>query len=230
LYYNFDEYTNKLTALKKKIQKRDEILLDYDKYKTQLIKLTAKQVKDPIKQGETEKKFEEIKELYKKTNEELIEEIRIHYEEQYSDFKSQYKQLITSQAELYKAASNSFKALIELPPIDATAAAKTRKNLLFDATETDSNQPVTKSPPPTTGSAPPKKEISNLTTPSSQSNPQVQVGLPPPSLPKKDSASSIVGGPPTSYPQERNPFEVDKDTDALSKPPSRPPPIPPKQQ
>jgi len=200
-------------------------LLDYDKYKTQLIKLTAKTVKDPIKQGEAEKKFEEAKELYKRTNDELVEEIKQHYEQQYKEFKSQYKQLIVSQTGLYKNASECFKSLIELPPVEDSGSRKTvrkpvktpEQNTIESNSDDQPAKSVSNNPPPQT-----KKETN-----------------PGPSLPKKDSTpaltqqTAVASGPtlPTKdiYPNEQNPFEQFEDSDYLAKPPARPPPsVPPK--
>lgn len=96
----------------KKITQRDIICLDHDKYKTNLIKITAKG-KDPIKKQEAEKKYEEQKELFKKINTELIQEMRALYNSRLKDFITEFNLLISAHAALFKAMSESYNELIE---------------------------------------------------------------------------------------------------------------------
>lgn len=44
-----EQLNSALSAVKKKVQTRDNLLLDFDKYKTLVIKLTAKPAKDQLK-------------------------------------------------------------------------------------------------------------------------------------------------------------------------------------
>jgi len=98
--------------LRKKVKQRDDILLDYDKHKTEVIKLNANPAKDPAKLATAEKKFEEYKELYTKTNTELLEELTNIHNSKYKNFIPEYKLLISSQLELFASASEAFKSLV----------------------------------------------------------------------------------------------------------------------
>jgi hypothetical protein len=77
-------------VVQKKVHVRDNMLLDYDKWKTKVIHLTAKQ-KDPTKLFEAEKKFEDHKELYNKTNTELMAELKQVDSSKYNDFLREFK-------------------------------------------------------------------------------------------------------------------------------------------
>jgi len=124
LYFNIEEAIGKLNAAKKKVKQRDNILLDYDKRKTEVIKLNANPAKDPAKLATAEKKFDEFKELYTKTNEELLEELTILHNTKYSSFLNDYKLLVNSQLDLFASASEAFKGLVSQDDYNVQPAPK----------------------------------------------------------------------------------------------------------
>lgn len=77
----------------KRVQVRDERCLDYDKFKTLMIKYSTKPPKEQGKLLETEKQFEEHKESYKKINSELIVDLRTFQTNRFRDFHQEYKQV-----------------------------------------------------------------------------------------------------------------------------------------
>jgi hypothetical protein len=113
-YFNLEEHLNQINTMKKKIQERDNICLDHDKWKTAVIKLTAKPGKDPAKLWEAEKKFEEHKELYLKINAETKEEMKEFYAKQNVTLQEEYKMLIVAQSRLFLQAKKSFDGLLEI--------------------------------------------------------------------------------------------------------------------
>eukprot|EP01116_Phalansterium_solitarium_P006322 TRINITY_DN18627_c0_g1_i1.p1 TRINITY_DN18627_c0_g1~~TRINITY_DN18627_c0_g1_i1.p1 ORF type:complete len:254 (+),score=77.06 TRINITY_DN18627_c0_g1_i1:111-872(+) len=100
LYFNLEDYTGRLLALKKKIRARDDLCLEYDKYKTKFIKLNANIVKaDPIKMQTVDKKYHEKKELYTTLNADLIAELKKVHGSRLDDFKREH-QLVTQLPQL----------------------------------------------------------------------------------------------------------------------------------
>jgi hypothetical protein len=79
-----------VNAIRKKVKQRDDILLDYDKFKTQVIKYTGSP-KEQVKLLEAEKKFEEQKEVYNKINSELIKEIQEIHDNRISNFWREFQ-------------------------------------------------------------------------------------------------------------------------------------------
>eukprot|EP01119_Soliformovum_irregulare_P017365 TRINITY_DN5149_c0_g1_i2.p1 TRINITY_DN5149_c0_g1~~TRINITY_DN5149_c0_g1_i2.p1 ORF type:complete len:222 (-),score=47.51 TRINITY_DN5149_c0_g1_i2:362-1027(-) len=94
LYSSLEESILVLMGLKKRIQTRDAVLLDCDKWKTTVIKLTAKPNKDAVKLAEAEKKYEEFKTLHANTNEEVLAELKKANELQVNQFISLYNSVI----------------------------------------------------------------------------------------------------------------------------------------
>ena len=62
-----------------------------DKWKTELINITAKQSKNQSKLWDVEKKYELHKEQFMKINSELINEIHQLYSTRFTDFGAEYK-------------------------------------------------------------------------------------------------------------------------------------------
>jgi len=182
LYFNLEEYIGKLTAMKKKVQKRDVICLDHDKYKTKVIKLTAKPGKDRAKLEEAEKKFEEYKESYRQINMELIEEIKALYSSRFRDFKAEYQLLVSGQIELFAAASEAYKTLLGESASDLFPVKRPKSSQHNEG----SDILPTKSP------SPPKKDVTD--TPPTRPPPTSVVADTPPSrpppVPKKDDSNA----------------------------------------
>jgi hypothetical protein len=77
----------------KRIQRRDVQCLEYDKYKTKVIKYSAKPPKEQNKVVEAEKKFEEHKEQYKVANAEVLADLRRFIGNRLVDFHREYLQV-----------------------------------------------------------------------------------------------------------------------------------------
>jgi hypothetical protein len=98
-----------LNVLKAKVQDRDNLLLDYDKFRNKVQKYTEKPPKDPAKATtvintplsfriylrgdvffQAQQRLESCKELYTSTNEGLKKELRETYETRYQRFERAY--------------------------------------------------------------------------------------------------------------------------------------------
>jgi len=105
---NLEGFLARLKALKKRIAKRDAVLLDYDKWKTEVIKLQARRGKDHLKLFECENKFENYKDLFKKLNEELTVELREELQTKFQNLKKELDFLIEIQHEMFSTASKAY--------------------------------------------------------------------------------------------------------------------------
>eukprot|EP01114_Cavostelium_apophysatum_P009508 TRINITY_DN2265_c0_g1_i2.p1 TRINITY_DN2265_c0_g1~~TRINITY_DN2265_c0_g1_i2.p1 ORF type:complete len:597 (-),score=210.06 TRINITY_DN2265_c0_g1_i2:52-1842(-) len=103
------DYLAKLNAIKPKLKERDNLQLDYDKWRTTFKTYQDKPPKEAEKMQHAEKKYENYKELYETTNNSLLHDLNEIYDNRYDDFDSVYSLLITSQFKLFTRITFAFQ-------------------------------------------------------------------------------------------------------------------------
>jgi len=178
------DYLNSIVGLKAKVQERDNLLLDYDKWRNTVAKYKEKPPKEPAKVTAAEQKHQSYKEIYTTANENLLKELTELHTNRFSDFENAYNALITSQFTLFSNVGLSFETLDSslegfvaprrsLPPVERlsveieipkkiekekSSKSTEKKNLLLD-TESDGEDEKKSLQPP---SPLPKKSIERM--------------------------------------------------------------------
>ncbi len=116
--------------------------MEYDKWKSEVAKLSAKGgAKDQAKFAEAEKKRESHKEQYEKINAELVAEIKLLYNSRFQDFGTEYKlvrivtvrcsyqtKMVLLQRDLFFSCASAFKTgdvvNVQIPPSDLASKLK----------------------------------------------------------------------------------------------------------
>lgn len=93
------DYLGKLNGYKAKMQERENLQLDYDKWRNVVKSYQEKPPKETEKIENAEKKYENYKELFEATNLNLTQELSDLIESRYEHFDSSYSLVISSSNE-----------------------------------------------------------------------------------------------------------------------------------
>jgi len=170
------EYLGKLLAIKPKITERENLHLDYDKWRNQVKTYQEKPPKEAEKMEQAEKKYENYKELFESSNNDVIQTLSSFYENRYQDFDGAYSLLVTSQYKLFTRILIAFQELRSKGSSNPMSPMSLQSYQSNSSNQSSSNQPTA-----TTKSLP--NPWANQSTPQTQEeSPKTAKKLPDPKV------------------------------------------------
>jgi len=121
------EFLAKLMGIKPKVTERDNLQLDYDKWRN-AVKQSQDKPKEAIKLQQAEQKYENYKEIFETSNYTLIQEISDLYNNRFEEFDSAYKTLIVSQYKLFTRISTAFAGVKSSDTVSIKSSSRASVN------------------------------------------------------------------------------------------------------